>query len=560
MMRAFAETLRAHPELAIFLTLALGFLFGKLKIGSFRLGNVVGTLLAGVLVGQTQVQVPGMVKTVFFDLFLFAVGYKIGPQFFRGLKKDALSQVALTFVLCTTSLLTAFAAAKLLGYDIGTTAGLVAGAFTESTVIGTAADAINRLSLSAAEKEALINAIPVAYAVTYLLGTIGVIWFLPTVGPKLMGVNLKEEAKKLQTKLGGGADSEPGVQSAYRAWDLRAYRVTGGPTTVSGFEESFTGERVFVQRIRRSGAFVEVTPATAIRSGDEIAVMGRRRVLLAGATPIGVEIEDKELQDIPAEILDVVVTKKGLVGVTLTEVAKLHGRGVALASLTRGGQEMPISEDFALNRGDVLRIFGAQTDVERAAKALGYIERPSSATDMIFVGTGIVVGGLVGLLSVSVGGLPLTLTASGGALVGGLVFGWLRSVYPVFGRIPEPAIWVFDTVGLAVFIGVVGLTAGPTFLAGVQKTGLSLVFVGAFVALIPHIVAILFGRYVLKMNPLILLGACSGAGTMTAALRAVQDEAQSKYPALGYTVPYAVGNFLLTAWGPVIVMLMTLWG
>jgi putative transport protein len=560
-MRAFAEILRAHPELAIFLTLALGFLFGKLKIGSFRLGNVVGTLLAGVLVGQTQVQVPGIVKTVFFDLFLFAVGYKIGPQFFRGLKKDALSQVALTFVLCVTSLLTAFAAAKLLGYDIGTTAGLVAGAFTESTVIGTAADAINRLSLSAAEKEALINAIPVAYAVTYLLGTIGVIWFLPTIGPKLMGVNLKEEAKKLQAKLAGGAaEAEPGVQSAYRAWDLRAYRVTGGPTTVTGFEASFAGERVFVQRIRRAGAFVDVAPAAAIQPGDEIAVMGRRRVLLGAATPIGVEIEDKDLQDIPAEILEVVVTRKELVGKTLAEVAKLHGRGVALATLTRGGQEMPISEDFTLNRGDVLRIFGSRVDVERAAEALGYADRPSSATDMIFVGTGIVVGGLVGLLSVSVGGLPLTLTASGGALVGGLVFGWLRSVYPVFGRIPEPAIWVFDTVGLAVFIGVVGLTAGPTFLAGVQKTGLSLVFVGAFVAIVPHIVAILFGRYVLKMNPLILLGACAGAGTMTAALRSVQDEAQSKYPALGYTVPYAVGNFLLTAWGPVIVMLMTFWG
>jgi putative transport protein len=350
------------------------------------------------------------------------------------------------------------------------------------------------------------------------------------------------------------------VQSAYRAWDLRAYRVTGGPTTVSGFEDSFTGERVFVQRIRRKGAFVEVAPEASIQPGDDIAVMGRRRVLLGSATPIGVEIEDKELQDIPAAILDAVVTSKELVGVTLAEVAKLHGRGVALASLTRGGQEMPISGDFTLNRGDVLRMFGAQADVERAAKAVGYADRPSSATDMIFVGTGIVVGGLVGLLSVSVGGLPLTLTASGGALVGGLVFGWLRSVYPVFGRIPEPAIWVFDTVGLAVFIGVVGLTAGPTFLAGVQKTGLSLVFVGAFVALIPHIVAILFGRYVLKMNPLILLGACAGAGTMTAALRSVQDEAQSKYPALGYTVPYAVGNFLLTAWGPVIVMLMSLTG
>ncbi|HWT84060.1 MAG TPA: aspartate-alanine antiporter, partial [Candidatus Methylomirabilis sp.] len=185
-------------------------------------------------------------------------------------------------------------------------------------------------------------------------------------------------------------------------------------------------------------------------------------------------------------------------------------------------------------------------------------DRPTTATDMIFVGTGIVIGGLVGLLSVTVWGLPLTLTASGGALIMGLVFGWLRSVYPFFGRIPEPAIWIFDTVGLCVFIGVVGLSAGPSFIAGLQTTGISLVFVGLVAALLPHIVAILFGRYVLRMNPLILLGACAGAGTMTAALRAVQDEARSSVPALGYTVPYAIGNILLTAWGPVIVAMMSI--
>ena len=175
---------------------------------------------------------------------------------------------------------------------------------------------------------------------------------------------------------------------------------------------------------------------------------------------------------------------------------------------------------------------------------------------MIFVGTGIVLGGLVGLLSITIVGLPLTLTASGGALVMGLVFGWLRSVRPLIGRIPEPAIWIFDTVGLCVFIGVVGLSAGPGFVAGLQTTGISLVVVGLVCALIPHTVAILFGRYVLRMSPLILLGACAGAGTITAALRAIQDEAQSKVPALGYTVPYAIGNILLTAWGPVIVALM----
>ncbi len=211
-----------------------------------------------------------------------------------------------------------------------------------------------------------------------------------------------------------------------------------------------------------------------------------------------------------------------------------------------------------VDRADVLRLIGPTAAVGRVVGELGYADRPTTATDMVFVGTGIVLGGFVGLLSVTVAGIPLTLTASGGALIMGLVFGWLRSTYPFFGRIPEPAIWIFDTVGLCIFIGVVGLSAGPSFVAGLQKTGLSLVMVGFVSALLPHTIGILFGRYVMKMNPLIVLGACAGAGTITAALRAVQEEASSSVPALGYTVPYAIGNILLTAWGPVIVAMMTL--
>jgi putative transport protein len=205
-----------------------------------------------------------------------------------------------------------------------------------------------------------------------------------------------------------------------------------------------------------------------------------------------------------------------------------------------------------------MRLIGTLPEVERAAKALGYPDRKTSETDMIFVGIGIFLGGLVGLLSVAVWGIPLTLTASGGALVMGLVFGWLRSVYRSFGRIPEPAIWIFDTAALCFFVAVVGMNAGPSFIAGLKTTGVSLVFAGLVVAILPHVTAILFGRYVLKMNPLIVLGACTGAGTITAALRAVQDEAKSNIPALGYTIPYALGNIILTAWGPVLVALMSI--
>ena len=564
-MDYFIKALQQNPELAIFLALAVGFAIGRVKIGGFSLGTVVGTLFAGVIIGQLDIKVPSLVKTVFFDLFLFTTGYKVGPQFFRGLKKDALSQMALTLVLCTTCLATAFVAAKLLGYDIGTAAGLLAGAFTESTVIGTAGDAINRLAISAEEKARLLNNIPVAYAVTYLVGTTAVVWFLPNIGPKLMGINLKDEAKKMQAQASGGTEAQPGIISPSRSFDVRAYRVSNERLvnkSIAEIEAMPKDVRIFIQRIRRAGAIIEAEPNTVIQREDVIVVMGRTEVLVERSSVVGPEVDDKELLDFPVEVLDVVMTNKALDGKTMEDLVKVEPwptqfRGVFLRKLTRAGQEIPITLTTQLDRGDLLSLAGAKRDVDRAVAALGYADWPTTATDMVFVGSGIVLGGLVGLLTVTVAGLPITLTASGGALIMGLVFGWLRSVFPAFGRIPEAAMWVFDMVGLSVFIGVVGLTAGPSFISGLQKSGISLVFVGFIAAVLPHLVAILFGRYVLKMNPVILLGACSGAGTMTAALRAIQDEAQSKIPALGYTVPYAVGNIVLTAWGPVIVALMS---
>ncbi len=559
MVAYVVSALRENPELAIFLTLAIGFFVGNIRIGSFKLGNVVGTLFAGVIVGQLDIAVDPVVKITFFALFLFATGYKVGPQFFRGLGRSAVPQVILTVVLCVTSLVTTFAAAKLLGYDIGTAAGLLAGAFTESTVIGTAGDTINRLALGADEKTRLLNNIPVAYAVTYLVGTTFVVWFLSKAAPKLIGANLKDESRALEARMSSGRREEAGSRSAYREWDIRAYRTPDvwARKSVSDVERSFLPERVFIERIRRGGTLVDGAPDTILQPGDVAAVAARRRVMLQSGSMFGTEVEDRELMDFPVIAADAVVTNRAVVDMTLPDLAAQHGHGVVLQKLVRGGEVMPFTAQTTLNRGDLLTIAGAEADVLRTGRAVGYLERPSSATDMVFVGLGIFLGGLVGLLTVEVAGLPLHLTASGGALVMGLLFGWLRSVRPTFGRIPEPALWVFDTVGLAVFIGVVGLTAGPSFVSGLRVTGPSLVVVGFLVALTPHFIAVLFGRYVLKMNPVILLGACAGAGTATAALRAVQDEAGSTLPALGYTVPYAIGNILLTAWGPVIVLLLS---
>jgi len=406
------------------------------------------------------------------------------------------------------------------------------------------------------QKQRLLNNIPVAYAVSYLVGTSFIVWFLSSLAPRLLGVDLEAESQKLEAQMSVGPTEQPGSRSGYREWDLRAYRLADvfANRRIADLEKSFAPERVFIERIRRDSKFVDATHDTVLHGGDVVVVVTRRRVLFSEGFAIGVEVEDRELLDFPVETADVVVTNRAVVDQKLPILAEQYGRGVALEKLIRGAEEIPFTLETTVQRGDLLRIVGATQHVERVGKILGYIERPSSETDVVFVGLGIFLGGLIGLLSVRVGGLPLSLTASGGSLIMGLVFGWLRSVRPTFGRIPEPALWVFDTVGLAVFIGIVGLNAGPSFVTGLRVTGPSLILVGLLVAVTPHVAALLFGRYVLNVNPVILLGACAGAGTVTAALRAIQDEAGSKLPALGYTVPYAIGNILLTAWGPVIVM------
>jgi putative transport protein len=556
------ETLQRFPEIAIFLTLAVGFAIGGIKFGKFSLGNVTGVLVAGVLIGQINISISPNVKSVFFLMFLFAVGYSVGPQFFRGLKSDGLPQVLFAVVLCVACLLSTFVAAKLAGYNVGQAAGLLSGACTISAVLGVASDSINQLGIPDDQKQAFIKALPVAYAVSYLFGTAGSAWFLASAGPKLLRVNLAKECADYETKMGG--QLEGGELSAYRKLTTRAFRVNEGSRcigkTIAEYESQFTIPRVFVVRIRQQSKVCEPEPNTIIQATDILGLAGPRELILQQQAVIGPEVEDREVFDFPVEMLDVVLTNKAFVGKTLAEVresdAGNRARGVFLRKIIRAGQEIPLNAGTKVDRGDVLQLVGATRDVERVAKNLGYADRPTDNTDIVFMGTGIVLGALVGAMVIHFGKVPISLSTSGGALIAGLVCGWLRSVNRTFGRIPGPALWVFNQIGLTTFIAVVGLTTGPSFVAGLREAGVSLFLWGVFVTTIPFVIGLYAGKYLFKMHPGILLGACAGARTTTAALGAIQDEAQSKVPALGYTITYAVGNTLLIMWGVAIVLMM----
>jgi putative transport protein len=404
---------------------------------------------------------------------------------------------------------------------------------------------------------------PVAYAVTYIFGTMGSAIILALVGPALLGIDLESACKSYEEKHGGKKELG-GPGTAWTRFTLRAFRIREGGQAVGktalAAEALVTGERVFIQRVRRGDEIIEATGDLVLQAGDTVAVAGRREVLVNVIGAAAEEVDDRELLAVPVEGVDVYVTNKEVDGITLAELAKSQGsRGVFLRKITRGATatDVPILADTKLERGDIVTLVGRTQDVTAATKLLGYPDRVTDIADVAFIGAAVAIGALLGAFVYKVGSVPLTLSTSGGALMSGLFFGWLRSVRPTFGRIPSPTVWFMNSVGLNVFIAVVGLSSGPGFVAGLQQLGFSLFLWGVFVTTVPLIIAMFVGKYLFRFDDAIVLGCCAGARTTTAALGMVSDRAKSQIPGLGYTVTYAVGNVLLTTWGMVLVILLT---
>ena len=558
--------LRQHSELAIFLTIAAGFWIGKIKVGQFSLGIVTSVLLVGVLVGQLNITIEEPVKSVFFLLFLFAIGYKVGPQFFRGLKKDGLPQVGFAVLMCVGCLVITWILALIMGYNAGEAAGLLAGAQTISAVIGVADDTINGLNISTEQKNNMINIIPVAYAVTYIYGTAGSAWVLSSLGPKMLGglEKVKAACKELEAKMGTSEADEPGFEHARRPVVFRAYTIEndwfGNGKTVEQLESYFIsqGKRLFVERMRHNHTIInEILPGQLLQKGDEVVLSGRREFAIGEEDWIGEEVIDPQLLDFPVEVLPVMIHKKPYANRKLEFIRKqpfMHG--VSVRRIKRAGIDIPVFAQTMVDSGDTLELVGLKKEVETAAKQLGYIDRPTNPTDMVFVGIGILIGGVIGALAIHIGGVPISLSTSGGALIAGLVFGWLRSKHPTFGQIPESSLWVLNNVGLNMFIAVVGISAGPSFIQGLKEVGPMLFIIGILATSLPLLLGLILARYVFHFHPALALGCTAGARTTTAALGAIQEAVDSETPSLGYTVTYAVGNTLLIIWGVVIVLLM----
>ena len=559
----FFATLKQYPEIAIFLTLAIGYYFGKFTFKGIGLGSVTATLLAGVLIGQIGITINQPLKATVFLMFLFAVGYGVGPQFVRGVARDGVPQALFSAVQCVLSLLVPVGIAKLVGYDLGYAAGLYSGSQTISAAMGLSTDAINRAGLAADQAKALIDSMPIAYAVTYMFGTMGSAVVIAVLGPKLLGINLEAACKDYEQKQ-GGVKELGGPGSAWRRWEVRAYRVAAGGRAVGlrvvEAEALVPDARIFVLRIRRNGKLEEAGADTVLKEGDVVAVAGARDVLVKVLGEQATEVEDAELLAVPVEGLDVLVSNKAVDNKTLVDLAQMPTmRGVFLRKITRGATatNIPILPTTTVQLGDLLTIVGRTQDTNTAIKQLGVADRATDVTDMAFVGLFVTIGALFGALVLNIAGVPLTLSTAGGALVAGIIGGWLRSVRPSFGRIPTPTIWFMNSVGLNIFIAIVGISAGPGFVNGLKTQGAGLFLWGAVATTLPLVLGMFIAKYLFRFHDALTLGIVSGSRTTTASLGLVCDQAKSQVPALGYTVTYAVGNTLLTIWGMVLIILLS---
>jgi aspartate-alanine antiporter len=545
------------PEIFILLAVAIGTLLGRIRIKGFAIGATACTLVVAVILGQFgTIVIPAVLKSILFGLFVFTIGYRCGPEFFASLSLRTMTQVVLALVMGITGLVIILLFARMLHLDAGTAAGLGAGSLTQTSMVGTATGALLQLGLSEAALNQLQANIAAGYAVTYISGYILVLLFVPLVAPRLMGIDLKEEAAKLEAALAGGA-RKMSDSLLYRRLQARAYQVsTAADRTVADVEAKI-GRRVVVERILRGGEDVEVRPDARLQAGDEILIAGPTAAVVGAAPAIGREIEGETImRDVPGETLEVLVTASEVHGRTLSDVVEYVGndaRGVFLRAWTRQGQEVPIAPGTQAYLGDVMTLVGLNKDLNRVLPKLGQAVRLSDRPDIAYLAAGLAVGMLVGLFSVQLGSIPLTLGVAGGALIAGLVCGWLRARRPTMGAFPPAAQQALSDFGLGAFIASIGLASGPAALAAIQANGLTLLLAGIAVTLAPLVVGTLFAHRILRMNPVVICGALAGAMTVDAAVTGACEVARSKTPVLGVAVPYAVANVVLTLLGPIIV-------
>ena len=543
------ELLRQQPVLTLFLIIGMGYLIGGISVGSFSLGPVAGVLFAGLFLGHFGFRMDPGAQSVGFAIFIFSVGYQAGPRFFEVLKTDGLKYFLLALVVASTGFGVAVIATNILELAPGTSAGLLSGGLTSSPTLAAAQDALRSGQVQPPEgitADAMIGNVATGYAITYIFGLAGLIAIIKLL-PNILGIDLVAEAAKLEAQDSGEPPQMLNVSA-------RIYRLTDPSLTEMSFKElaeKYWDNRSVV-RVRRAGEILDADEGQTLRMGDELLVLGPVDYFISTLGEVAQEVTPDTSTEVVSDTAQIVVVKPEIVDKTLGELDIPKQFGVLVTRLTRLRVELSLGLDTVLRRGDILTVIGPQEYINMLGEEVGHVEREMAETDMLTFAFGIAIGVLIGLFAVQVGQLSIGLGSAGGLLTAGLVIGYLRNIHPTFGRMPEAARWLLMEFGLLIFMAGVGLRAGGDIIETLLSAGPSLVLAGMVVTAVPIIVGYAFGRLVLNLNPVLLLGGITGSMTSGASLSVVTKAAQSPVPALGYTGAYAFANVLLTIAGSII--------
>ena len=559
MIEAIKEMLISNPVLLLFLVLAIGFLIGGIRFGSFQLGSVAGVLIAGLLFGHLGFEGNPAIQSFGFVLFMISVGYQAGPRFIQALKKDGRRYLVIAVIVSVSGFGLALIAARILDFEPGIAAGLLAGSLTSTPTLAAADATVQSTGFAIPDGmdiEDIRTNINSAYAITYIFGLVGLILVIRLL-PGMLKINLADEAIKLERE-----DSEGGPKSVFSPSDIvvRAFRLESEEFAGRTLEELYKASphQFTIQKIRRGGELMVPTLDTELQIGDLISIVGVVTPEVfekIGDKIIGSPARDRELLQYNSETNKICVTRKYKGGLTLGDLNIAVDHASFVSRITRLGVNIEVSPSTPIERGDVLHVTGPSAGHEHLGDRLGHLEREIEKTDLSTFSWAIVFGILLGALSIKVAGVDIGLGSAGGLLVLGLLIGYLRSIFPVFGRVPDAARWIFTEMGLLLFMAGVGLRGGSGLVETLVSSGLALVLVGIAVTLVPLTLAYIFGRKVQKMNPLMLLGTITGAMTSGGALSVINAQSNSSIANIGYTGAYAFANVLLTVAGAVIALL-----
>jgi putative transport protein len=558
-MEWFFGFLKSYPYILLFFTVGLAVGVGRVTIKGYGLGMVAGAVVigAGLSIWAStygiKLQLDNFVRLLFYYLFMYGVGLRVGPSFVNSLGGDGLRFTILAIIAPVLGLAIVVLGTGMFNLPVGAAGGLLAGSQTMSAAIGSAEQAIidGVVKLPAGTtKEAATGMIAISYGISYIWGTVGIILIVKYL-PRWWGANAQAAAKKYEEEFGVKNVDDAGL-SGYRPGGLRAYRLDN-PATAGKSIAQFraTNPEYRVINVRRGDELLGSDPELVMQKGDIIALGGRLESLTDKMGLVGPEVPDARVLNVPLDQAEILVTKSEAIGKTLKSYrdSELAGQ-LQLQKIERGGVPIPVGLETKLQKRDVLFVVGLKSAVQRAADMMGIVARQSSATDLLTLAAGMILGFLIGMIQFPAFGSSVGLGNAGGLLVSGIVVASISSRLRFFGSTPNAARNILEDLGLVVFVAIVGLNSGATLLETLTGAIAIKIFLVGFVACtVPPFIVWAIGYHMFKTNPAILMGAVAGARSHSGPCREAAKEINSTVPWIGFPVAYAVSGVLLTVFG-----------